>query len=72
MEPNCFGIIKGEQPLIRASRASKVAGAFLVLFCNQKRTYPAAMFFTKGIKLNLRENALHGKQIIKNRSSGYY
>ena len=25
MEPNCFGIIKGEQPLIRASRASKVA-----------------------------------------------
>ena len=32
MEPNCFGIIKGEQPLIRASRASKVAGTFLVLF----------------------------------------
>ena len=26
MEPNCFGIIKGEQPLIRAPpRASKVA-----------------------------------------------
>ena len=25
MEPNCFGIIQGEQPLIRASRASKVA-----------------------------------------------
>ena len=25
MEPICFGIIKGEQPLIRASRASKVA-----------------------------------------------
>ena len=25
MEPNSFGIIKGEQPLIRASRASKVA-----------------------------------------------
>ena len=25
MEPNCFGVIKGEQPLIRASRASKVA-----------------------------------------------
>ena len=23
MEPICFGIIKGEQPLIRASRASK-------------------------------------------------
>ena len=29
---NPFGIIKGEQPLIRASRASKVAGTFLVLF----------------------------------------
>ena len=27
-----FGIVKGEQPLIRASRASKVAGTFLVLF----------------------------------------
>ena len=25
MEPNRFGIIKGVQPLIRASRASKVA-----------------------------------------------
>ena len=36
----CFdyssGIIKGEQPLIRASRASKVAGAFLVLFWHTK------------------------------------
>ena len=30
------GIIKGEQPLIRASRASKVAGAFLVLFWHAK------------------------------------
>ena len=29
---NSSGIIKGEQPLIRASRASKVAGTFLVLF----------------------------------------
>ena len=29
---NPFGIIKGEQPLVRASRASKVAGTFLVLF----------------------------------------
>ena len=36
MEPNSFGIIKGEQPLIRASRASKVAGAFLVLFWHAK------------------------------------
>ena len=33
---NPFGIIKGEQPLIRASRASKVAGAFLVLFWRAK------------------------------------
>ena len=31
-----FGIVKGEQPLIRASRASKVAGAFLVLFWHAK------------------------------------
>ena len=31
-----FGIIKGEKPLIRASRASKVAGAFLVLFWRTK------------------------------------
>ena len=46
---NSFGIIKGEQPLIRASRASKVAGAFLVLFWHakenlapmQKRSDPA-------------------------------
>ena len=36
MEPIFFGIIKGEQPLIRASRASKVAGAFLVLFWHAK------------------------------------
>ena len=50
----------------------EIAGCFLVLFCNQKRTYLAVMLFTKGIKLNLRENALNGKQIIKNRSSGYY
>ena len=31
-----IGIITGEQPLIRASRASKVAGAFLVLFWHAK------------------------------------
>ena len=36
---NSSGIIKGEQPLIRASRASKVAGAFLVLFCARKRVH---------------------------------
>ena len=33
---NPFGIIKGEQPLIRASRASKVAVAFLGLFWRAK------------------------------------
>ena len=31
-----LGLVKGEQPLIRASRASKVAGAFLVLFWHAK------------------------------------
>ena len=40
MEPNRFGIIKGVQPLIRASRASKVAGAFLVLFWHTKENVP--------------------------------
>ena len=35
------GIIKGEQPLIRASRASKVAGTFLVLFwCAKENLAP--------------------------------
>ena len=36
---NSFGIIKGEQPLIRASRASKVAGTFLVLFWCAKENF---------------------------------
>ncbi len=39
MEPNRFGVTRGEQPLVRASRASKVAGAFLVLFCARKRVH---------------------------------
>ena len=39
MEPNSFGVTRGEQPLVRASRASKVAGAFLVLFCVRKRVH---------------------------------
>ena len=47
MEPNCFGIIKGEQPLIRASRASKVAGAFLVLFWHTKENVPGGEEFCK-------------------------
>ena len=116
MEPICFGVTRGVQPLVRASRASKVAGAFLVLFwhakenvsggnafckrqktcptrnrsareairhfstqtdtafrtpgtavlsdtflCTQKRTYPVAMLFAKGMKPAPRENTLHGK-----------
>ena len=47
MEPICFGIIKGEQPLIRASRASKVAGAFLVLFWHAKENVPGGEKFCK-------------------------
>ena len=47
---NSFGIIKGEQPLIRASRASKVAGAFLVLFwCAKENLTPrnsALLYYT--------------------------
>ena len=51
MEPNSFGIIKGEQPLIRASRASKVAGAFLVLFWHAKENIPGGNALAKGMKL---------------------
>ena len=47
MEPIFFGIIKGEQPLIRASRASKVAGAFLVLFWHAKENIPGGDAFCK-------------------------
>ena len=47
MEPIFFGIIKGEQPLIRASRASKVAGAFLVLFWHAKENVPGGNAFCK-------------------------
>ena len=47
MEPNRFGIIKGVQPLIRASRASKVAGAFLVLFWHAKENIPSGDTFFK-------------------------
>ena len=36
----CFGVTRGEQPLVRASRASKVAGAFLVLFWHAKENIP--------------------------------
>ena len=64
MEPNCFGIIKGEQPLIRASRASKVAGAF----GTQKRTYPVEKNCIKVKKSVPLEYALHGKHCSKKRT----
>ena len=47
MEPIFFGIIKGEQPLIRATRASKVAGAFLVLFWHAKENVSGGNVFCK-------------------------
>ena len=63
MEPNSFGVIRGEQPLIRASRASKVAGVlFWFSFGTQKRTSPAAMHFAKGMKPAPHEYSLCGKQ----------
>ena len=36
---NFFGVTRGEQPLVRASRASKVAGTFLVLFWCAKENF---------------------------------
>ena len=36
-----FGIIKGEQPLIRGSSASKSLALFWFSFVRQKRTFPA-------------------------------
>ena len=47
MEPNSFGVTRGEQPLVRASRASKVAGAFLVLFWHAKENVPGGNVFYK-------------------------
>ena len=67
-----MGSKRGEQPLFHGSSALKSLVVFWFSFVTKRRTYLAVMLFTKGIKLNLRENALHGKQIIKNRSSGYY
>ena len=63
MEPNSFGVTRGEQPLVRASRASKVAGAFLVLFWHAKENVPGGNALAKGMKLDPRENALRGKHI---------
>ncbi len=52
MEPFYFGIIKGVQPLIRASRASKVAGAFLVLFWHAKENiFGGNVFYKSRISL---------------------
>ena len=51
MEPNCFGVTRGEQPLVRASRASKVAGAFLVLFWHAKENVSGGDALAKGMKL---------------------
>ena len=47
MDPNSFGVTRGEQPLVRASRASKVAGAFLVLFWHAKENVPGGEKFFK-------------------------
>ena len=47
MEPFCFGVTRGVQPLVRASRASKVAGAFLVLFWHAKENVPGGNAFYK-------------------------
>ena len=45
-----FGVIRGEQPLIRASRASKVAGAFLVLFWHAKENISSVTLFVASYK----------------------
>ena len=51
MEPIFFGVIRGEQPLIHGSSALKSLVVFWFSFGTQKRAYPAAMHFAKGIKL---------------------
>ena len=43
LEPSSSGVTRGEQPLVRASRASKVAGAFLVLFWHAKENIPLSL-----------------------------
>ena len=47
MDPNIIGFTRGVQPLVRASRASKVAGAFLVLFWHAKENIPGGEEFYK-------------------------
>jgi hypothetical protein len=43
-----FGVTRGEQPLVRATRASKVAGAFLVLFWHAKENIPVLFVASYG------------------------
>ena len=70
MEPNSFGVTRGEQPLVRASRASKVAGAFLVLFWHAKENIPGGERVHKShTAYPLLEYALHGKQHAKRRAA---
>ncbi len=52
MEPNSIGVTRGEQPLVRASRASKVAGAFLVLFWHAKENISGGNAFCKRRKIS--------------------
>ena len=60
------GIIKGEQPLIRASRASKVAGAFLVLFWHAKENlaFPQQRFNQRNqrVKPFIKKSTPHSKK----------
>ncbi|PDX61730.1 hypothetical protein CGS49_04875 [Faecalibacterium langellae] len=37
----CFGVTRGEQPLVRGSSASKSLALFWFSFVRQKRTFPA-------------------------------
>ena len=62
----CFANRSAAQKSHWGFHALRAPPSFLVLFCNQKRTYLAVMLFTKGIKFNLLENALRGKRMIKN------
>ena len=61
MEPFFFGIIKGEQPLIRGSSASKSLVVFWFSFAIKREHIRRQCFFIKAIKSALRGIALHGK-----------
>ena len=70
MEPNCFGIIKGEQPLIRGSSASKSLALFWFSFVRQKRTLSLAKHFRKrplslpAEQISLRPSVIINKPVI--------